>query len=110
MPGSSVAGGGAAQCDAAGRPRARGALGRAQGARAAAGGRARRGILGALSRGASMQISALDHIVLNVQDVERSLELYTGSLGLTAERVDGWRRGELPFPSVRVDEGILIDL
>jgi catechol 2,3-dioxygenase-like lactoylglutathione lyase family enzyme len=57
-----------------------------------------------------MQISALDHIVLNVQDVERSLEFYTGCLGLTAERVDGWRQGELPFPSVRVNEGILIDL
>jgi catechol 2,3-dioxygenase-like lactoylglutathione lyase family enzyme len=57
-----------------------------------------------------MPISALDHIVLNVHDVERSLEFYNGCLGLAAERVDGWRRGELPFPSVRVSEGTLIDL
>ena len=56
-----------------------------------------------------MRISALDHIVLNVQDVERSLEFYNGCLGLAAERVDGWRSGELPFPSVRINEATLID-
>jgi catechol 2,3-dioxygenase-like lactoylglutathione lyase family enzyme len=57
-----------------------------------------------------MQISALDHIVLNVEDVERSLEFYSGCLGLAAERVERWRRGELPFPSVRINEVTLIDL
>jgi len=57
-----------------------------------------------------MRISALDHIVLNVHDVERSLEFYNGCLGLVAERVDGWRRGELPFPSVRINDATLIDL
>ncbi len=57
-----------------------------------------------------MRIVALDHIVLNVVDVERSLAFYTQQLGLTAERVERWRRGELPFPSVRVNEGTIIDL
>lgn len=57
-----------------------------------------------------MPIAALDHIVLNVQDVERSLEFYNGCLGLAAERVEAWRRGELPFPSIRIDAGTLIDL
>jgi catechol 2,3-dioxygenase-like lactoylglutathione lyase family enzyme len=57
-----------------------------------------------------MRISALDHIVLNVEDVERSLEFYSGRLGLAAERVEAWRLGELPFPSVRVNDGTLIDL
>jgi catechol 2,3-dioxygenase-like lactoylglutathione lyase family enzyme len=57
-----------------------------------------------------MRISALDHIVLNVQDVERSLAFYNGCLGLPAERVEGWRTGELPFPSVRINEATLIDL
>jgi catechol 2,3-dioxygenase-like lactoylglutathione lyase family enzyme len=57
-----------------------------------------------------MRISALDHIVLNVEDVERSLEFYSGLLGLAAERVEEWRRGRLPFPSVRVNEATLIDL
>jgi catechol 2,3-dioxygenase-like lactoylglutathione lyase family enzyme len=56
------------------------------------------------------RITALDHIVLNVADVERSLGFYAGVLGLPAERVDAWRRGELRFPSVRVSESTIIDL
>lgn len=55
-------------------------------------------------------ISALDHIVLNVADVERSLAFYRDVLGLPAERVEAWRRGELRFPSVRVNEATIIDL
>jgi catechol 2,3-dioxygenase-like lactoylglutathione lyase family enzyme len=57
-----------------------------------------------------MPIAALDHIVLNVTNVERSLEFYQGCLGLAAERVKGWRRGELPFPSLRINLETLIDL
>ena len=57
-----------------------------------------------------MAISALDHIVLNVADVERSLRFYAGVLGLTAERVDAWRGGQIGFPSVRINAGTLIDL
>jgi catechol 2,3-dioxygenase-like lactoylglutathione lyase family enzyme len=56
------------------------------------------------------RISAIDHIVLNVADVERSLAFYSGTLGLAAERVEAWRRGELRFPSVRVSEATIIDL
>jgi len=56
------------------------------------------------------RISGLDHIVLNVTDVERSLAFYEGVLGLPAERVDIWRRGEVRFPSVRVNEATIIDL
>lgn len=56
------------------------------------------------------KISALDHIVLNVADVERSLAFYSGTLGMPAERVEAWRRGELRFPSVRVNEATIIDL
>lgn len=57
-----------------------------------------------------VRISALDHIVLNVSDVERSLAFYSEVLGLPAERVEAWRRGELRFPSVRVNEATIIDL
>jgi catechol 2,3-dioxygenase-like lactoylglutathione lyase family enzyme len=57
-----------------------------------------------------MHISGLDHIVLNVADVERSLDFYHGCLGLAAERVDEWRRGALPFPSVRISAATIIDL
>jgi catechol 2,3-dioxygenase-like lactoylglutathione lyase family enzyme len=52
----------------------------------------------------------LDHVVLNVADVERSLAWYRDELGLEGVRVDEWRRGEALFPSVRLDEGTIIDL
>ncbi|WP_345496105.1 VOC family protein [Nocardia callitridis] len=57
-----------------------------------------------------MRVIAFDHVVLNVADVERSLEFYCGPLGLAPVRVEQWRRGEAPFPSVRVDEATIIDL
>ncbi len=52
----------------------------------------------------------LDHIVVNVSDVEFALAWYTERLGLTPERVDAWRAGDVPFPSVRVNERCVIDL
>ena len=57
-----------------------------------------------------VRVTGLDHIVLRVADVERSLAWYQDRLGLAGERVDEWRRGEVPFPSVRVDAGTLVDL
>jgi catechol 2,3-dioxygenase-like lactoylglutathione lyase family enzyme len=52
----------------------------------------------------------LDHLVLNVADVERSLAWYCSELGLEGVRVDEWRRGEVLFPSIRIDESTIIDL
>ena len=57
-----------------------------------------------------MPVCALDHIVLNVADVERSLRFYQAALGLTAERVEAWRRHEVGFPSLRINASTLIDL
>jgi catechol 2,3-dioxygenase-like lactoylglutathione lyase family enzyme len=57
-----------------------------------------------------MHVVALDHIVLNVADVERSLAFYAETLGLPAERVDLWRAGKVGFPSVRVNDHTIIDL
>jgi catechol 2,3-dioxygenase-like lactoylglutathione lyase family enzyme len=57
-----------------------------------------------------MRVTGLDHIVIDTPDVERSLAWYEGELGLAGERVDEWRRGEVFFPSVRVDDGTVIDL
>ena len=57
-----------------------------------------------------VHVTNLDHIVLNVADVERSLAWYTGELGLQGERVDEWKNGEVFFPSVRVNETTVIDL
>jgi catechol 2,3-dioxygenase-like lactoylglutathione lyase family enzyme len=60
--------------------------------------------------GGALRVSGLDHIVLDSADVERSLAFYAGTLGLAGVRVEEWRRGEVPFPSVRVDEGTIIDI
>ena len=57
-----------------------------------------------------MQVHELDHIVLNVSDVERSLAWYVGLLGLEPDRVDEWRDGKVPFPSVRLNPRQVIDL
>jgi len=57
-----------------------------------------------------VRVVGFDHIVLKVADVERSLAWYEGVLGLRGERVDEWRRGDVPFPSVRIDDRTLIDL
>ena len=60
--------------------------------------------------GSTLSVTGLDHIVLVCSDVERTLTWYCDLLGLEATRVDEWRRGEVPFPSVRVDDGTIIDL
>ncbi|HEU4343472.1 MAG TPA: VOC family protein [Candidatus Binatia bacterium] len=56
------------------------------------------------------RITALDHIVLNVRDIDRALEFYTGVLGLDGERVDEFRAGKVGFPSVRINAETIIDL
>ena len=55
-------------------------------------------------------ILELDHIVLNVSDIERSLKFYREVLGLKGERVDEFRAGQVGFPSVRINEATIIDL
>ncbi|HSM65225.1 MAG TPA: VOC family protein [Ilumatobacteraceae bacterium] len=56
------------------------------------------------------RVSGLDHIVLACADVEVTLAWYRDRLGLAPVRVEQWRRREVPFPSVRVDDGTIIDL
>lgn len=38
-----------------------------------------------------LRVKDFDHLVLNVQDVERALDFYTGPLGLEPVRVEEWR-------------------
>ena len=59
---------------------------------------------------ARMKVTELDHIVLNVGDVDRSLEFYMGVLGLEGERVEEFRQGKVGFPSVRINAETIIDL
>ena len=56
-----------------------------------------------------IRVTGLDHIVLRVADVERSLAWYHDKLGLPGVRIEQWRQGEVPFPSVRIDATTIID-
>ncbi|SCG61186.1 VOC family protein [Micromonospora coxensis] len=58
----------------------------------------------------TLRVTGFDHLVLTVADVERSLAFYCGPLGLTPVRVDEWRAGRVPFPSVRIDPHTIVDL
>jgi len=55
-------------------------------------------------------VTDLDHVVLRVADVEASLAWYCERLGLEAVRVEEWRSGTAPFPSVRISRTAIIDL
>lgn len=57
-----------------------------------------------------LNVRELDHVVLNVADVDRSIEFYGDKLGLPVERLDAYRRGEVPFPSIRITADTIIDL
>jgi glyoxylase I family protein len=57
-----------------------------------------------------ISITGLDHIVLNVGNIDRSLKFYTETLGLQGERVDEFRAGKVGFPSVRINRETIIDL
>ncbi|GGS09729.1 hypothetical protein GCM10010252_56020 [Streptomyces aureoverticillatus] len=61
-------------------------------------------------RRSPVRVKDFDHLVLNVQDVERALDFYCGTLGLEPVRVEEWRAGKVPFPSARVSPVTIIDL
>ena len=57
-----------------------------------------------------MRVVGLDHVVLRVRDPEASAAWYSDVLGLEVLRLEEWRRGEVPFVSLRVDATTIIDL
>ena len=57
-----------------------------------------------------MKINGFDHLVLRVDDIDSALSFYSDVLGMEPLRVDEFRRGEVPFPSVRISADSLIDL
>jgi glyoxylase I family protein len=57
-----------------------------------------------------MRLTGVDHVVLVSADPERLVAWYQEHLGLDAERLDEWRRGEVPFVSLRVSPTFLIDI
>jgi catechol 2,3-dioxygenase-like lactoylglutathione lyase family enzyme len=54
------------------------------------------------------RVTGLDHIVLSVADVEKTLAWYC-DLGLAPMQVEEWRAGTAPFPSARIDATTIID-
>ena len=58
----------------------------------------------------SIKVTEMDHIVLRVADVERSLAFYIGVLGMQGERLEEYRAGAVGFPSVRITSDTLIDI
>ena len=52
----------------------------------------------------------MDHIVLNVEDDEIMIAFYSKILMLSAERLEEYRAGKVPFPSVRLNSETIIDL
>ena len=56
-----------------------------------------------------MELS-LDHVVLEVRDVLRSLAFYRDILGLVPVRLEEFRAGDAPFVSARLNAETIIDL
>jgi extradiol dioxygenase family protein len=52
----------------------------------------------------------MDHIVLNVEDVETMIAFYREILLLPTERLEEYRAGDVPFPSLRLNPDTIIDL
>ncbi len=54
--------------------------------------------------------ATLDHVVLWTDDPLRAVAFYTDVLGFAPVRVDEFRSGTAPFPSVRVSDRTILDL
>jgi catechol 2,3-dioxygenase-like lactoylglutathione lyase family enzyme len=52
----------------------------------------------------------MDHIVLNVEDDEKMITFYSQVLMFPTERLDEYRAGNVPFPSLRLNADTIIDL
>lgn len=52
----------------------------------------------------------MDHIVLNVEDDEIMIAFYSEVLQLPTERLEEYRAGDVPFPSLRLNGDTIIDL
>ena len=57
-----------------------------------------------------MRFLGPDHVVYASPDPERLVAWYADELGLEVLRLEEWRRGEVPFVSLRVSPAFLIDV
>ena len=60
-------------------------------------------------KGLNMQC-LMDHIVLNVEDDEKMIAFYSEVLMFAPERLEEYRAGDVPFPSVRLNPDTIIDI
>jgi len=58
----------------------------------------------------AVTVTEFDHLVLRCRDIDTTLAWYHDNLGLAPVRVDEWRDGKVPFPSMRVNEHTIVDL
>jgi len=52
----------------------------------------------------------MDHIVLNVENEDNMIAFYSEVIQMSPERIQEYRAGEVPFPSVRLNSDTIIDL
>ena len=52
----------------------------------------------------------MDHIVINVVDIDKMVQFYTEVLQLCGERLEEFKDHKVPFPSVRLTKDTIIDL
>jgi catechol 2,3-dioxygenase-like lactoylglutathione lyase family enzyme len=59
---------------------------------------------------AVVTVRQLDHIVLRVKDPEAAVAWYVDKFGMAVHRLEQFRQGAVPFPSVEICPGQIIDL
>ncbi|KAJ8902090.1 hypothetical protein NDN08_006498 [Rhodosorus marinus] len=68
-----------------------------------------RGRMAARSASTRATVGELDHIAIACKDVDSMLKFYNGLLGFPAMNVDKFRQGQASFPSVRINQGTILD-
>ena len=56
-----------------------------------------------------MHATAIDHLVVVCTDVDTTLGWWRRELGLEPLRLDEWRAGAAPFPSLRINQTSIVD-
>lgn len=56
------------------------------------------------------RVTGIDHVVVNAPDPLVVVDWYVDVLGLQPERTEEFKRGEVFFPSVRIDDSTIIDV
>lgn len=64
----------------------------------------------AVGESGAMRLTGVDHVVLVSPDAERLVRWYAEELGAEILRLEEWRRGEVPFVSLRVSPTFLVDV